>query len=85
VRGKAEFATATRVNSVVRVTTEEGELRPGAFRDLIERVGSGPRLDLFGSELVQGWALADSEVEQDQLHQGVEELLDGEQFEGSVE
>ena len=75
VRGGAEFATTARVRSVVKVAPEPTELRPALFRDLIEKVGSGPRLDLFGGEPVQGWVLGDSEVERDHHHQGVADLL----------
>ena len=65
----------------MQVAPAPTELRPALFRDLIEKVGSGPRLDLFGGEPVQGWVLGDSKVEHDQLHRGGEDVLDGEKVE----
>ena len=79
VRGGAEFANpSARVRSVVKMTPEPTECRPAVFRDLIERVGSGARLDLFGSDPLEGWVIAHNEVEREQLHQGVDDVLNAE-------
>lgn len=59
VRGGAEFATSARVRSVVKASPEPAELRPALFRDLIQKVGSGPRLDLFGHQPAPDWAVRD--------------------------
>jgi hypothetical protein len=55
------------------------------FRDPIERVGSGLRLELFGGDPVSGWVVWGNEVESDKFHQGVGELLDAEHVENSGE
>jgi N6-adenosine-specific RNA methylase IME4 len=86
VRGGAEFANpSARVRSVVKMTPEPNQRRPAVFRNLIEKVGSGPRLDLFGSDPLEGWVIAHTEVERDQLHRGVEDVLDAEHDENSGE
>lgn len=82
-RGNAEFVTTARVNSVIKAAVGEGEPRPGLFRDLIEKVGSGPRLDLFGGDPVKDWVVPGNEYEGDQLYQGVEDSLDAEHDENS--
>ena len=51
----------------------------GQFRQPTEQVGCAPRLELFGRRQTPGWVVWGNEVERDQLHQGVEELLDAEE------
>ena len=55
------------------------------FRDPIEKVGGGPRLELFGRQPTAGWVVRGNEVWRDQHHQGVEEVLDAEHVEESDE
>jgi len=53
--------------------------KPDVFRQLVEQVSQAPRLELFGRRQVPGWVVWGNEVERDELHQGVGELLDVEQ------
>jgi N6-adenosine-specific RNA methylase IME4 len=86
VRGGAEFATrSARIRSVVKVAPESPNRKPDVFRQMIEKVGSGPRLELFGGDPMQGWVVWGNEVERDQLHRGVEDVLDAEEVENSDE
>jgi hypothetical protein len=52
-----------------------------ADRWLVEQVGNGHRLELFGRRQVPEWTVWGNEVERDKFHQGVGELLDAEQVE----
>jgi N6-adenosine-specific RNA methylase IME4 len=85
VRGGAEFITTARVRSVVKVAPESKGQKPDVFRQMIEKVGAGPRLELFGRRQVSGWVVWGNEVESERFHQGVEDLLDAERDENSGE
>ena len=52
-----------------------------ADRRLVEQVGNGPRLELFGRRQVPKWVVWGNEVQSDKFHQGVSEVLDAEQVE----
>jgi len=85
-RGEAQFPLSQRSHrSVIKASREAHSRRPDQFRQLVEQVGRGPRLELFGRREVPGWVIWGNEVERDRLHQGVEELLDAEQVEDSDE
>jgi hypothetical protein len=55
------------------------------FRDPIAKGGGGPRLELFGHQPTAGWVVWGNEVERNQHHQGVEDVLDAEEVENSEE
>ncbi len=81
-RGGAQFPDGQRGHrSVLRSDRLKHSQKPRPFRRLVEQVGNGPRLELFGRRQVAGWAIWGNEVESEQLHQGVGELLDAEQVE----
>jgi N6-adenosine-specific RNA methylase IME4 len=85
-RGWAQFPDGQHAHrSVLRVDREKHSRKPDQFRQLVEQVGNGPRLELFGRRQVAGWTVWGNEVESDKFHQGVGELLDAEQVEESDE
>ena len=78
-RGGAQFPDGQHGHrSVLRVDREKHSRKPGQFRRLVEQVGNGPRLELFGRRQVPGWVVWGNEVESDKFHQGVEDVLDAE-------
>ena len=82
-RGGAQFPDGQHGHrSVLRSDRLKHSQKPQQFRQLVEQVGNAPRLELFGRRQVPGWVVWGNEVERDQLHQGVEELLDAEEVEG---
>ena len=85
-RGEAQFPEGQRGHrSVLRSDRLKHSQKPDQFRQLVEQVGNGPRLELFGRRQVAGWAVWGNEVESDKFHQGVGEVLDVEQVEESDE
>jgi len=82
-RGKAKFPDGQHAHrSVLRSDRLKHSQKPEEFRQLVEKVGKAPRLELFGRRQAPGWVVWGNEVERDQLHQSVEELLDSEEVEG---
>ena len=81
-RGKAKFPNGQHAHrSVLRSDRLKHSQKPEVFRQLVEQVGNAPRLELFGRRQVPGWVVWGNEVGRDQLHRGVEELLDEEEVE----
>ncbi len=78
-RGGAQFPDGQHGHrSVLRVDREKHSRKPEKFRQIVEQVGNGPRLELFGRQQVPNWVVWGNEVEREQLHQGVGEVLDAE-------
>ncbi len=85
-RGGAQFPDGQHGHrSVLRVDREKHSRKPDQFRRLVEQVGNGPRLELFGRRQVADWVVWGNELAREQLHQEVEELLDVERVEESDE
>jgi len=86
MRGGAQFPDGQHGHrSVLRSDRLKHSQKPDQFRQLVEQVGNGPRLELFGRRQVPGWVVWGNEVESDKFHQGVEDVLDAEQVEESDE
>ncbi len=68
-RGGAQFPKGQHNHrSVVRANREAHSRKPDQFRQLVEQVGNGPRLELFGRREVSGWVVWGNEVESDKFH-----------------
>ena len=81
-RGGAKFPDGQHGHrSVVRADRLKHSEKPDVFRKRVEQVGDGPRLELFGRRQVPGWVVWGNEVESEQLHQGIADLLDAEKVE----
>ena len=81
-RGRAEFPEGQHGHrSVMQADREKHSQKPEKFRQIVEQVGNGPRLELFGRRKVPGWVAWGNEVERDQLRKDVSELLDVERVE----
>ena len=48
--------------------------KPAVFRDLVERVGQHPRLELFGRQRQRGWVVWGNEIEAALFSEDVEEV-----------
>ena len=85
-RGKAKFPSGQHAHrSVLQADRLKHSQKPDVFRQLIEKVGNAPRLELFGRRQEPGWVVWGNEVEREQLHRGVEEVLDAETIEHGEE
>lgn len=48
--------------------------KPDRIREVVEKVSPGPRLELFGREAVEGWAVWGNQVDQDLFYKTAEAL-----------
>jgi N6-adenosine-specific RNA methylase IME4 len=66
VRGNAPFRARDK-RSWVEAARGRHSAKPGVFRRHVEDVSPGPRLELFGRVLVEGWTVWGNEVKTDLL------------------
>lgn len=66
VRGRAAFPDDCRnIMSWVELPRGRHSEKPYRFRELVERVSQGPRLELFGRKEAKGWTVWGNEVEKE--------------------
>ena len=73
VRGALSFADKAQ-RSWMEHEIGKHSRKPDRIREVIEKVSPGPRLELFGREAVEGWAVWGNQVDQDLFYATAEAL-----------
>jgi N6-adenosine-specific RNA methylase IME4 len=72
-RGNAPF-TCKNQKSWIHAARTRHSAKPAAFRKAIEKASPGPRLELFGRKVVDGWTVWGNEIERTHFGKDVREL-----------